>query len=70
MVLWCNGAMEYLLPCSCARVLLLDEPKPGVDVQRLEQLLRVDVPPVQGVRRHHRVHVPDSGNGNCSNQEI
>ena len=42
---------------TCVR--LLDEAELRVDVESLEELLAVDVPPVQGVGRHLLVHVPD-----------
>ena len=41
-------------------VRLLDEAQLGVDVESLEELLAVDVPPVEGVGGHGRVHVPDA----------
>ena len=50
---------RVLLPGLEAGVRLLDEAELGVDVEGLEQLLAVDVPPVQGVGRHLGVHVPD-----------
>ena len=58
----CLEMIEYLFPCSRTCVLLLDKAKTRINVECLEQLLRVDVSPVQCVRRHHRVHVPDSEN--------
>ena len=44
-----------------AAVLLLDEAQAGVDVERLEQLLAVDVPAVEGVGWHLALHVPGPG---------
>ena len=51
---------RVLLPSLQRGVRLLDEPQLRVNVQGLEQLLAVDVPPVQGVGGHGGVHVPDS----------
>ena len=50
---------RVLLPSLQRAVRLLDEPQLRVNVQRLEQLLAVDVPPLQSVGGHGAVHVPD-----------